>query len=251
MIRTLIFGAGRMAQSLLSVVDSYPEISIVGVVFHDPKESAGNKFPATFFDSLESASDSLQRPVDLVIDFSLADGTPVASRWCERHGIAFLSGVTGIDEQAHAALDAVSQSVPVLWAPNLSFGVNLMAGLLREIGPVVSGAGKVSVEETHHAGKKDAPSGTALFLAEQVGTHSNTAFHSIREGDVIGEHSVTIELPDETLTFTHTAQDRALFARGALEAGQWLVQQTAGRYSAADWISSVIRDRFQDTNGQA
>lgn len=249
MIRTLIFGAGRMASSLLSVVQAYPGVSIVGVVFGDPKDYSGNS-GVEYFDSLDSAHRSLGDAIDLVIDFSLADGTPVAAGWCERNQIALLSGVTGITVETQAMLDEVAGKVPVLWAPNLSFGINLLAGLIREIGPVVSGAANISIEETHHAGKKDAPSGTALFLAEQFGSMDEIEFHSIREGDVIGEHSVTVKLPDEALTLTHIAHDRALFARGALEAGQWLVKQSAGRYSAADWISSVIRDRFPETNGQ-
>lgn len=250
MIRTLIFGAGRMAHSLLSVVHEYPEVSITGVVSNDPSDLANEK-PVSFYDSLQAAYESRSGEIDLVIDFSLAVGTPVAAGWCAEQGVALLSGVTGIDAETHAALDAAACKVPVLWAPNLSFGVNLLAGLIREIAPLAGGQARVSIEETHHAGKKDAPSGTALFLAEQFGSANEIECHSIREGDVVGEHSVTINFPDETLVLTHTAQDRRLFARGALEAGQWLTGQSAGRYSAADWISGEIRARNLNPNGQA
>ena len=242
MTRILIFGAGRMAHSILSVADQYRGVTIVGVVFHDASEVDGHS-TTPFFDSLDSAVAAFEEGIDLVIDFSLARGTSAVARWCEEHGIALLSGVTGIDSKTHADLDSTSRAAPVLWAPNLSFGVNLMAGLMKQLGPAIGSEPKITVEETHHAGKKDAPSGTALFLAEQLGVEQDITFHSIREGDVIGEHSVTIELPDETLTVTHVAGDRRLFARGALEAGQWLVGQSPGRYSASDWISGVISAR--------
>ena len=162
-----------------------------------------------------------------------------------------LSGVTGIEAATHAELDAAAGSAPVLWAPNLSFGVNLLAGLVRQAGRALGPGTGVTIEESHHAGKKDSPSGTALFLAEQLGFEGEIAFHSIREGDLVGEHSVAIRFPDETLTLSHEAHDRRLFARGALAAGQWLVGQPAGRYSAADWISGVTAARIEDPNGQA
>lgn len=242
MIQTLIFGAGRMAHSILSVVDQYSQVSIVGVVFKDASERLETT-SIPFFESLESTRESLGGGIDLVIDFSLARGTLSVARWCGEHGVALLSGVTGIDSETHEALDSAASVAPVLWAPNLSFGVNLMAGIMRQLGAATGSEPGITIRETHHTGKKDAPSGTALFLAEQLDVDQDIAFHSIREGDVIGEHSVTIELPDETLTVTHVAKDRRLFARGALEAGQWLVGQQPGRYTAADWISGVISAR--------
>lgn len=250
MIRILVFGAGRMAHSLLSVAGEFPEVEIQGLVYHDPAELPDGNSTVPMFDSLDGARASLGDATDLVIDFSLAAGTPQVARWCGQNGMALLSGVTGIDADTHAALDKAGMTAPVFWAPNLSFGVNLLAGILREIAPVIGRAG-ISIEETHHAGKIDAPSGTALFLAGQLEPEGEVEFHSIREGDVVGEHSVEIRLADETLTLSHTAHDRRLFARGALEAAVWLAGQNPGRYSAADWISGVIEARTRGSNGQA
>lgn len=249
MIRTLIFGAGRMAQSLLSIAHEFPGLEFVGQVSLE-SPTANDDRPLPYFTSLDSARKSLGNRIDLLIDFSLAQGTPVAAHWCGEHGIAMLSGVTGIDQAAHAALDTASETAPVLWAPNLSFGINLLAGLIREVSPVIGEKARITIEETHHLGKKDAPSGTALYLAEQFQSSAEIEFLSRREGEVVGEHAVKIELPDETLTLSHHAEERRLFARGALEASQWLVGQNKGRYSAADWISSVIRERFSGPDGQ-
>ncbi len=252
MIRTLVFGSGRMAESLLALADEFPKIDFVAQVSRSAP--ANDRLTPPFFDTLENAEASLQRPIDLVIDFTLPAGTLEVARWCGEKKVALLSGVTGIDEKAEAALDEAAKAVPVLWAPNLSFGVNLMAELVSKIASATGPDTPVVIRDVHHSGKKDAPSGTALMLAQSMagrggrngiagsGTENSARnypgvdFESRREGEVIGDHSVTFELGDETLELRHRAQDRRLFAQGALKAGQWLVAQPAGRYSASDWI---------------
>lgn len=255
MIRTLLHGAGRMARSVLALAGEYPKLNIVAQVGREEPAPDQAVPGVPFFPSLDAAAEALDGRFELVIDFTLPQGTHAAAEWCAGRHVALMSGVTGIDDETQAALDRAAESAPVLWAANLSFGINLMAGLLHDIGKVVDAAAPVRIEETHHAGKKDAPSGTALFLArhlrppagEGAGTNPNriaqefpaVEFVSRREGEVVGDHAVTISLRDETLTLAHHAEDRRLFARGALEAGQWLAMQPPGRYSAADWIRSV------------
>lgn len=255
MIRALLHGAGRMARSLLAVSGEYPELIIVGQVSRKERAPAPAAPAVPHYTSLDAAAETLDGRFELVIDFTLPEGTQAAAEWCAGRHVALLSGVTGIDDATHAALDTAAESGPVLWAANLSFGINLMAGFLHDLGRIVDTATPVRIEETHHAGKKDAPSGTALFLARHLrppaGNGAGTdpkriaqefpavEFVSRREGKVVGDHAVTISLPDETLTLAHHAEDRRLFARGALEAGQWLARQPPGRYSAADWIRSV------------
>ena len=241
MIRTLVHGSGRMAESLLEVSGDYPQIAFVAQVSRSRPDSGSLNPP--FFLSFEEAGDNLQRPVELVLDFTLPAGTITAARWCAEHQVPLLSGVTGLGGEANAALDELAEVAPVLWAPNLSFGVNLLASLLDRLQPLVRDV-PVTIEEVHHAGKKDAPSGTALMLAQRLrqpgGAHgelSGVEFVSRREGEVVGDHSIRLNWGDETLTLSHRANDRRLFARGALEAGQWLVRQQPGRYTAADWVS--------------
>jgi 4-hydroxy-tetrahydrodipicolinate reductase len=142
-----------------------------------------------------------------------------------------------------------------------------MAGLLRGLGQVIDPATAVAIDEVHHQDKLDAPSGTALFLARQLRTPAGgstgtdprriaeefpgIAFTSRREGEVVGDHVVSLQLRDETLTLAHHAQNRTLFARGALEAGQWLSAQKPGRYSPSDWIATVAGFGLSGSNGQA
>lgn len=259
MIRTLVFGDGRMARCLLGVAFEYPDIEIVAQVSRTRRP--GERVGPPFFPSLEAARAQLGDGRDLVIDFTMPEGTLAAAHWCGEQGVALLSGVTGIGEKTHAALDKAAESAPVLWAANLSFGINLMAGLLHDLGRVIDRDTAVTIEEVHHAGKQDAPSGTALFLARHLsppaegvsGTDpGRTAedfpgmeFVSRREGDVVGDHSVSLRMRDEVLTLSHHAADRRLFARGALEAAQWLAGQPPGRYSAADWIRSMAARKFK------
>lgn len=238
-----------MAQSVLSLAPQFPEFEFVGLV--SPERVAGSDHVAGFT-SLDEAGEALGQPPQLLIDFSLASATPLAAAWCRENGVALLSGVTGIDAQTHRLLDAAGEAAPVLWAPNLSLGINLLAEMLQDLGKVIDSSAGITVEETHHTGKKDAPSGTALMLARQLREPAGGApgtdpsriaedfpgirFESFREGEVVGDHSVTIDLGEETLTLSHHAVDRALFARGALNAARWLVKQPPGRYTAADWI---------------
>lgn len=254
MIRMLLFGAGRMARSLIELAPDYPEFTIVGQVSRSRPSTLSEGPP--FFASLDEAGNEFDGGVDLLVDFSLPAGTLTCAQWCGQQQVAMLSGVTGITAEIQDALERAAESAPVLWAANLSPGINLLAGILHDVGRAIGAEAPVTIEEVHHAGKKDAPSGTALILARQLREPGNVAaaadprhavgdfpgieFISRREGHVVGDHSVSIALDDETLTFSHHAADRRLFARGAFEAGQWLVGQPPGRYSAADWIRSMI-----------
>jgi len=265
MIRTVVFGAGRMAESILGVAGEYPDIRIVGQVSRSKPSQA--QAGISCYGSLDEARESIGDVFDLLLDFTLPEGTATAAQWCADHRVALLSGVTGIGPTAQAALDDAARSVPVLWSANLSFGINLMAGILHDLGRVIGDSISVTIEESHHAGKKDAPSGTALFLARHLrppaigetgadpsrikDAYPGINFVSRREGQTVGDHSVALEMQDETLTLAHHAVDRRLFARGALEAGQWLVSRPPGRYSAADWIRGAAGAGFSDANGQA
>lgn len=238
-----------MAGCILDLRDEFPDIRVVGQVARSGSADWQAGIPR--FPTLSAAGERLDGGIDLVIDFTLPEGTRAAARWCGAHGVPLLSGVTGIDGETEQALDHASRGVPVLWAANLSPGINLVAGMLADLGRVIGEDASVTIEETHHAGKKDAPSGTALLLARALrppraggGTDPgrigedfpSVEFVSHRQGQVVGDHSVTLVLPGETLTLSHHAEDRHLFARGALDAARWLVKQPPGRYSAADWI---------------
>jgi len=179
---------------------------------------------------------------DFLIDFSLPAGTETASKWCMENGVPLVSGVTGLNESAAAALESAGTAVPVLWSPNLSLGVNLLADLAGRAGVVLSDSVPVAIEDIHHQWKKDAPSGTALMLGERVAEgrpegESAISYSSIREGEVIGDHTVRFSLGGEEFELVHRAHDRSIYASGAISAGSWLMKQQAGLYQARDWLS--------------
>jgi 4-hydroxy-tetrahydrodipicolinate reductase len=144
-------------------------------------------------------------------------------------------------------VEAAARRAPVLWSPNLSLGVNLLADLAARAAVVLDPATPVLIEDIHHQWKKDAPSGTALMLgatiAEQRGGDvSAIEYRSRREGDVVGEHTVRFRLAGEEFDLAHHAHDRSIYARGALDAGRWLLRQAPGFYSARDWLASFVKD---------
>lgn len=186
--------------------------------------------------------DLLPEKPDLLIDFTLPDGTLTAADWCGAERIPLLSGVTGLGPQATAALERASRSAPVLWSPNLSIGVNLLADLAERASAVLGPGVPVEIEDIHHRWKKDAPSGTALMLGSRVGAarggEGGIDYRSEREGEVIGVHSVAFRLGGEEIELVHRAHDRSIYAEGALDAGAWLAQQAPGLYEARDWLAA-------------
>lgn len=250
MTRALLHGAGRMAQRVLANMPEFQNYKLTGLVSRTRPDdiSASNWLPSL---------DDVEAPVDLLIDFTLPGGTRSAAQWCERNGVAILSGTTGLTDEDIKALKKAAAKVPVLWAPNLSHGVALISALVRQAATALGESVDISINDIHHKYKVDAPSGTALALAEAVmeghslclqdsleagseelptGDEGELTFTSVREGEVIGEHTVSFELGDEVIEITHKALDRDVFAKGALKAGEWLVGQGAGYYSTGDWL---------------
>jgi len=179
---------------------------------------------------------------DLLIDFTLPEGTLAAAHWCASNGVPLVSGVTGLTEAVITALEKTAEKAPVLWSPNLSLGVNLLADLAARAARVLDKDQAVVIEDVHHQWKKDAPSGTALMLGKRIGQQRNDdesaiEYRSIRKGEVIGEHTITFSMDGEEFDLVHRAHDRTIYARGALNAGTWLTGQKPGLYSAEDWLS--------------
>lgn len=251
MTRILIHGAGKMARRVLALAPGFENCKVTGLVSRSKPEDMAS---TGWYASLEEFNNE----VDLLIDFTLPAGTLAASEWCARNGVALLTGTTGLSGEEIQSLKKAAQEVPVLWAPNLSFGVALVNRLVRQAAAALGTGADVHIAETHHQHKVDAPSGTALALAETVmegrgekpedlfepseleklagAEKGKLTFSSVREGEVIGEHTVSFRLPDELIEITHKALDRDVFAKGALKAGEWLVSQEPGYYSTSDWL---------------
>ena len=173
---------------------------------------------------------------DVIIDFSSPDGALHATALAQKHHAALLIGTTGLSRQTWDALDAASKSCAVMIAPNTSRGVAVLSHLVAQAAQLLGPEFDISLTESHHAMKRDAPSGTALRLGQALREKGgvdfqDAAIRSIRAGDTIGEHTIQFASPAERLVIKHSATSRDLFARGALHAAAWLCRKPPGKYS--------------------
>jgi 4-hydroxy-tetrahydrodipicolinate reductase len=242
-MRVAILGAnGRMGQLVAEEVRRDPSLSIAALVGRRATGGAVAPGPGVF------------DKVDVVVDFSSPDAL-VEALGLLGDGTALVSGTTGLDPAAIAALDARAAVAPVLWAANFSPGVAVLSDLVRRAAAAL-GTYDVEIVEAHHGRKRDAPSGTALALAEaaaeargiELSRHrvdgrsgapgprpeGEIGIHAIRAGDTVGEHTVWLAGPGERLELRHVATSRAAFAAGAVRAARWLVGRAAGRYALQD-----------------
>jgi 4-hydroxy-tetrahydrodipicolinate reductase len=192
----------------------------------------------------------------LALDFSQPAAVLAHARACAEARVPLLIGVTGFDSAALEELSAVARKIPLLLAPNTSVGVSVLNELAAVAARTLGLAYDVEIGEAHHAGKRDAPSGTALKLGEtvagargqrlsEVGAYDRAGapsvraagsigFSVVRAGDIVGEHTVTFAAAGERVELTHRATDRMIFARGALRAGRWLTAKPPGLYAMKD-----------------
>jgi len=238
MIEIAIHGAGRMAAAIVHTAHPREDLFITATV--GPEVPDWDSALAHF-----SSLQSLPSLPAVLIDFSLPEGTGAAAEWCADNDVALLSGVTGLPDKVKLALQDAAESVPVLWSPNLSLGISLLAVLAGQAAAVLGPDTPVAIEDIHHQWKKDSPSGTALMLGDSIQSRRNDAagqveYSSIREGEVIGDHTITFNLAGEELVLAHRAHDRTIYASGALSAAKWLISQRAGLYSAADWLDDRL-----------
>jgi 4-hydroxy-tetrahydrodipicolinate reductase len=175
---------------------------------------------------------------DVIIDFSHAQAIDGICRTALQHGKSLVIGTTGHSQQQRRMIEEAAQSLPIVFASNFSVGVNVLFWLTRKAAELLGRDVSPEIIETHHKMKKDAPSGTAKTLAEILKAaqkiQDEIPIQSIREGEVVGEHTVIFTGPGERLELTHRAASREIFARGALRAGKWIVGKPPGLYSMQD-----------------
>jgi 4-hydroxy-tetrahydrodipicolinate reductase len=236
----LVGASGRMGRAILSVAAEFPGLALVGAIASRDSASLGRDSGVVASGApnhLLITSDlgaALPR-AQVVIDFSTALATPDNLRACRAAGKALLIGTTGFAPGLEAEFAAAAAEIPLLIAPNTSLGVTLLMELARGAAHTLPGF-SASITETHHREKRDAPSGTARALAAAIaqGREGQIPIASVREGDIVGEHTVLFADAGEELRLTHRALDRGIFARGALAAALWLASQPAGRYGMRD-----------------
>ena len=218
-VRMLLIGAGgRMGKTVRELARNDSDIQIAAQCdLGDPIEPA-------------------MKNCDVAIDFSQADSIDEICRAASQHGKPLVIGTTGYSQQQRQTIEETAHSVPIVLASNFSVGVNVLFWLMQKAAEFLGSDFNPEIVETHHTMKKDAPSGTAKTLAEILkGVRSSEIpIQSIREGNVVGEHTVIFRGPGERLELTHRAANRGIFALGALRAAKWLVHKPPGLYSMQD-----------------
>jgi 4-hydroxy-tetrahydrodipicolinate reductase len=237
-VRVLLVGAkGRMGQAIAAAAEAAGAVIVAGLDQGD--------------DLTQGIGDC-----EVVIDFSHPSATDAVGRACLGANKPAVIGTTGHSNEDRALFEAISKSVPIVLSPNFSVGVNALFWLTREAARMLGEEFDLEIVETHHRLKKDAPSGTAKKLAEILcevrkldyakdARHGREGLigerpakeigvHSIRAGDVVGDHTVTFGGAGERLELTHKASSRDTFAVGALRAARWIVGKPAGLYSMED-----------------
>lgn len=262
MLRVAVLGAtGRMGQTILRCIAEMPDIELAGAVTipSDPAlgEDAGAPaglppFGVVLADDPRHALDRAQ----VAIDFTLAPALEGNLAACVASGTALVIGTTGLDRGHFALIDEAAREIPLVYARNMSVGVNVFMSLVGIAARALGNDYDVEILEAHHRHKVDAPSGTALAVGEivarakgrtlddlavrrrdgQIGPRvpSTIGFSVVRGGDIVGEHTVMFIAPEERVELVHRAGDRRTFARGALRAARWVAGRAPGRYSMAD-----------------
>jgi 4-hydroxy-tetrahydrodipicolinate reductase len=220
-LRVLLVGsAGRMGKTIVDLAKGDPNIDIVA--------------QCDLGDAIESA----MKNCDVAIDFSHADAIQGICHAALQHRQSLVIGTTGYSSEQRRVIEKAGKSLPIVFASNFSVGVNALFSLTRKAAEILGSEFDLEIVETHHRMKKDAPSGTAKTLAEILRRarklNDQVAIQSIREGDVVGDHTVSFAGPGERLELTHRASSREIFARGALRAAQWIIGKPAGLYSMQD-----------------
>ena len=249
--------AGRMGQRLVALAHADQELSVACAIEHaghasigkDAGELAGvGKIDAPI-------SDTLNETVDVLIDFTSPAGTREFLNQCRTKGIAIVIGTTGLRDEDHRAIDDAARDIAVLQAPNMSLGVNLLFKIAGDVAKRLGDDYDIEIVEGHHRFKKDAPSGTAMGIAdailaatgktkdalvfdrhgdETLRKPGDIGMHALRMGDEVGRHTTCFAALGERLELTHVATSRDTFARGALHAAKWLAGKAPGRYRVAD-----------------
>lgn len=256
-------GGGRMGRALLEVAGSTPNVRISGVLEHVASpllgQDAGSLSANAAGVVISADAGTVLAHADLLIDFTRPEATLRHLSACREHGINLVIGTTGFTPEEKKQIEAASREIAIVFAPNMSVGVNVMLNLIAHATKFLHQQYDIEIIETHHKMKRDAPSGTALKMAEVAagvigkpleeiavferhGTDGKTAerkpgsigFSAIRGGDIIGEHTVMFAGVGERIEITHKSSSRTNYAEGALRAAVFLADKRSGLYDMAD-----------------
>ena len=249
MIKAIMHGCnGAMGQVISSLAEADGEMEIVAGV--DLNTERKNSYPV--YASLEECPRA-----DVIIDFASAKAVDHLLDYCAATGTPVVLCTTGLSEEQIRRVEETAEKAAVLRSANMSLGINLLLKLVKEAARVLAAADfDIEILEKHHNRKLDAPSGTALALADSINEAMESQYHyvydrssrrqkrdpreigiqSVRGGSIVGEHDVIFAGQDEVITISHTAYSRAIFAKGAVAAAKFLAGKTSGLYDMADVI---------------
>lgn len=250
MVKILMHGCnGKMGRMITEIVKNEEDAVIAAGV--DKFTGIPNDYPV-FEEITQCAVD-----VDVVIDFSNAGAVDELLDYCVKKSLPVVLCTTGLSDEQLKKVDECSEKIAVLKSANMSMGINLLLKLLKDAAKVLAPAGyDIELVEKHHNQKLDAPSGTALALADSINEAMGNEYEyvydrsqvrkkrdakeigisAVRAGTIVGEHEVIFAGTDEVIEFKHTAYSRSVFAKGAVEAGKFLAGQPAGMYDMGDVI---------------
>lgn len=261
MIKAAIQGAaGRMGIALIQGARNFQEIEVTAAIEapDHPRlgEDAGTVVGTTPIDVRLSTGPDALDAADVMIDFTYHEVVPANVAAAAERGMPVVLGTTGLNESERTAVNTAAEKVPVLWAANMSLGINLLRELVKRAASILGPEYDAEVIEMHHKFKKDAPSGTALALAEKVAEGRNVALddvanygregiigerpegevgiHAVRGGDVFGDHTILFAGNGERIELTHKASNRECLANGALKAVEWIKGKAPGIYDMRD-----------------
>ena len=250
MVKIIMHGCnGHMGQVISGIVEKDPDAEIVAGI--DIADQGKNSYPV-FTDI-----DACQVEADAIIDFSSAKATDKLLEYSAARQIPVVLCSTGLSQEQLAKVEETSRKVAVLKSANMSLGINTLLKLVQDAARVLAAAGfDMEIVEKHHRLKLDAPSGTALALADSINEAMDYQYHyvydrsqkrekrddkeigisAVRGGTIVGEHEIIFAGQDEVIEFKHTAYSKAIFGKGAVEAAKFLAGKPAGRYDMSDVI---------------
>lgn len=234
MIRLAISGCcGKMGQRILNLALQEKDFKIACALENKNNSSVGMEISGL------KVIDDVNRikEADVLIEFSTPEATIEHLIFCLKYKRPMVIGTTGFSQEQIGVVKSASKKIPILFSPNMSIGVNLLFKLIREASKKLSGDYKISITETHHIHKKDAPSGTAKQIAKiikDVRKEDVKEIKSNREGETVGDHEVIFDSPCDTIKLVHSAKTRDIFAKGAIFAAKWIVKKKNGLFSMED-----------------
>lgn len=240
---------GRMGHVLCDMIGQREDCRVVAGI--DLNAGEQNGIPVV------NSPEDLAGRGDVIIDFSSPAAVEKILPYCEAHKMPIVLCTTGMSDELNLKIVQLSRSVPVFKSANMSLGINLLAELCKRASAILGTAYDVEIVEQHHHNKVDAPSGTALMLADAINEENNGGYHyvydrssvrakrdpmeigisSVRGGSIVGDHEVLFCGPDEVITLKHTAYSRSVFANGAVNAALYLAKKEPGLYNMSDLIA--------------